>query len=36
MLPDIIKGLEEAQNCDYVRIEGQSPVMEKDSTGRYF
>jgi hypothetical protein len=28
--------LEEAQNCDYVRIEGQSPVMEKDSTGRYF
>jgi hypothetical protein len=33
MLPDIIKELEEAQNCDYVRIEGQSPVMEKDSTG---
>jgi hypothetical protein len=28
--PDIIQELEEAHNCDHVRIEGESDVMEKD------
>jgi hypothetical protein len=30
--PDIVQKLEEARNCDRIRIEGESEVMEKDNT----